>query len=77
MRVFLAWPGGNYIILHVGQCIRTMYHAPLWLLLNIRHHSFTTLDPTEKVIVVLRDGRKLIGVLRSYDQYGRLPRAAL
>lgn len=26
--------------------------------------------PTEKVLVHLRDGRKLIGVLRSYDQYG-------
>lgn len=25
----------------------------------------------EKVIIVLRDGRKLIGVLRSYDQYGK------
>lgn len=24
----------------------------------------------EKVLVVLRDGRKLIGVLRSYDQFG-------
>lgn len=24
----------------------------------------------EKVLIVLRDGRKLIGVLRSYDQYG-------
>ncbi|KAK9896100.1 Sm-like ribonucleoprotein [Cystobasidium minutum MCA 4210] len=26
----------------------------------------------KKVIVVLRDGRKLIGVLRSYDQYANL-----
>ncbi|KAJ9099852.1 hypothetical protein QFC21_003855 [Naganishia friedmannii] len=26
----------------------------------------------EKVIIVLRDGRKLIGVLRSYDQYANL-----
>jgi small nuclear ribonucleoprotein (snRNP)-like protein len=24
----------------------------------------------EKVIIVLRDGKKLIGVLRSYDQFG-------
>lgn len=32
----------------------------------------TALTITEKVIVVLRDGRKLIGVLRSYDQYGEL-----
>ena len=24
----------------------------------------------EKVIVILRDGRKLIGILRSYDQFG-------
>lgn len=28
------------------------------------------LNWTEKVLVHLRDGRKLIGVLRSYDQYG-------
>lgn len=27
----------------------------------------------EKVLVVLRDGRKLIGVLRSYDQFGAPP----
>jgi hypothetical protein len=25
---------------------------------------------TEKLMVVLRDGRKLIGVLRSWDQFG-------
>ena len=27
---------------------------------------------TEKLVIVLRDGRKLIGTLRSYDQYGTL-----
>jgi hypothetical protein len=27
--------------------------------------------PTEKLMVSLRDGRKLIGVLRSWDQFGR------
>lgn len=26
----------------------------------------------EKVLIVLRDGRNLIGVLRSYDQFGKL-----
>lgn len=26
----------------------------------------------KKVLIVLRDNRKLIGVLRSYDQYGAL-----
>ena len=26
--------------------------------------------PVEKLMVVLRDGRKLIGVLRSWDQFG-------
>lgn len=26
--------------------------------------------PTEKLVLVLRDGRKLIGVLRSWDQFG-------
>lgn len=25
----------------------------------------------EKVLVILRDGRKLIGVFRSYDQFGK------
>lgn len=29
-------------------------------------------DQTEKVLVILRDGRKLLGVFRSYDQYGKL-----
>jgi small nuclear ribonucleoprotein (snRNP)-like protein len=30
-----------------------------------------TLDSiTEKLLVVLRDGRKLIGILRSFDQFG-------
>lgn len=28
---------------------------------------------TEKLMVALRDGRKLIGVLRSWDQFGELP----
>jgi len=27
--------------------------------------------PPEKLIAVLRDGKKLIGVLRSWDQYGK------
>jgi U6 snRNA-associated Sm-like protein LSm1 len=26
---------------------------------------------TEKMLVVLRDGKKIIGVLRSFDQYGK------
>ena len=30
---------------------------------------------SEKVIVILRDGRKLIGILRSYDQFGTLVKA--
>ena len=25
---------------------------------------------TEKLLVILRDGRKLIGILRSFDQFG-------
>lgn len=29
-----------------------------------------TLLITEKLVLVLRDGRKLIGVLRSWDQFG-------
>ena len=27
-------------------------------------------DSAEKLLLVLRDGRKLIGVLRSWDQFG-------
>lgn len=27
----------------------------------------------KKMLVMLRDGKKLIGVLRSYDQFGTLP----
>jgi hypothetical protein len=26
----------------------------------------------EKLIIVLRDGKKIIGILRSYDQFGKL-----
>jgi len=32
----------------------------------------TDTDRAEKVMVVLRDGRKLLGIFRSYDQYGKL-----
>jgi hypothetical protein len=31
------------------------------------------LDATEKVLIMLRDNRKITGVLRSYDQYGKFP----
>lgn len=41
-----------------------IYHDCLHLLIHI-----------EKVLVILRDGRKLLGVFRSYDQYGLLPLA--
>ena len=30
--------------------------------------------PTERVLVVLRDGRNLVGMLRSFDQFCKLPR---
>lgn len=33
--------------------------------------QWCTSENTEKLMVVLRDGRKLIGVLRSWDQFGR------
>ena len=26
--------------------------------------------PAERLLVLLRDGRKLLGILRSYDQFG-------
>lgn len=31
---------------------------------------------TEKLVLVLRDGRKLVGVLRSWDQFGMTWRSA-
>lgn len=31
-------------------------------------------DGIEKLVLVLRDGRKLVGVLRSWDQFGMLYR---
>ena len=34
--------------------------------------STNTSAPPEKLLVTLRDGRKLIGTLRSWDQYGNL-----
>lgn len=30
-------------------------------------------ESAEKVLVILRDGRKLLGIFRSYDQYGMYP----
>ncbi len=27
----------------------------------------------EKLLVILRDGRKLVGILRSFDQFGTYP----
>jgi hypothetical protein len=33
----------------------------------------TMIGAVEKLMVVLRDGRKLMGVLRSWDQYGLSP----
>lgn len=32
---------------------------------------------TEKLVLVLRDGRKLFGVLRSWDQFGMKCRSAM
>ncbi|GAA5985535.1 hypothetical protein JCM11641_007984 [Rhodosporidiobolus odoratus] len=54
--------------------------ASKWLLINIPTAprpptcSFTCFAflPAEKVLVHLRDDRRLIGVLRSYDQYANL-----
>lgn len=34
--------------------------------------TFTDTAAPEKLLVTLRDGRKLIGILRSWDQYGNL-----
>lgn len=47
--------------------ISTIYgiHPP-----NILHSQLTAENLTEKLMLVLRDGRKLIGVLRSWDQFG-------
>lgn len=38
-----------------------------------RSFTFVCWRRAEKVLVHLRDDRKLIGVLRSYDQYGTFP----
>ena len=44
--------------------------------LTVSSHSgepYSTFNvPTEKLLLVLRDGRKLIGVLRSWDQFANL-----
>lgn len=39
-------------------------HGVAWLT------EVTVVDTIEKLVLVLRDGRKLIGVLRSWDQFG-------
>lgn len=33
--------------------------------------SLGGISSTEKLLVLLRDGRKLLGILRSFDQFGR------
>ena len=45
------------------------------ILLTVRLPVMYALISSEKVIVILRDGRKLIGILRSYDQFGTLVKA--
>jgi hypothetical protein len=42
-----------------------------WRLQDGQTHNHGRLTrSSEKVVVVMRDGRKFIGVLRSYDQFG-------
>ena len=43
---------------------------PEHMKLGILGHRGLTISFTEKLLLVLRDGRKLIGVLRSWDQFG-------
>jgi hypothetical protein len=38
--------------------------------LRVGRYFLICVSSIERVLVVLRDGKKLIGVLRSYDQYG-------
>lgn len=45
---------------------------------NVKRHQKADrelLHETEKLMVQLRDGKKLIGVLRSWDQFGALRRS--
>lgn len=46
-----------------------------WLLVALIYNFFLTSslfipNSTEKLLVLLRDGRKLLGILRSFDQFG-------
>jgi U6 snRNA-associated Sm-like protein LSm1 len=43
---------------------------PSTVLADTRAQSFRRRNHTEKLMLSLRDGRKLIGVLRSWDQFG-------
>jgi hypothetical protein len=40
-------------------------------LLQVLLSTLLTIAALEKLVLVLRDGRKLIGVLRSWDQFGQ------
>lgn len=44
----------------------------LFIELHLSIYFFGILGHLGKMLVILRDGRKLHGVLRSYDQFGKL-----
>ena len=43
-------------------------HASRWVLLDIAAHSAVA----EKLLIVLRDGKKIVGTMRSFDQFSNI-----
>lgn len=60
----------------LGRDLTMLFHNEAWKLSTclVRSERLTQANPIgnlEKLVLVLRDGRKLIGVLRSWDQFGK------
>ena len=60
---------GGYVPLRMDSstCMGIWYNLEDIMLSTVFFFSFIT----EKLLVVLRDGRTLIGILRSIDQFGK------
>ncbi|TYI22287.1 sm-like protein LSM1B isoform X4 [Gossypium hirsutum] len=60
----------NVLVLHYKNCLVT--YLCLRSLMVVKHASRDRSIFIEKLLVLLRDGRKLLGLLRSFDQFANV-----